>query len=181
RPADQREAAPPRRPDDPGRRRRGGGSGRGTAAPDGRRGEAGDRHGLDRRIAGRRARAAACRRRRVAARAVRWEAGRAFLPDPGEGRIRAIGLMSGTSADGIDAALISIGASRDRPEVSLDAFLTLPYPGAVRDALREAFADRLTTRGVCLLNACLGELFAEAAVEVARAAGLALADVDFSA
>ena len=106
---------------------------------------------------------------------------RSFLPDPGEGRIRAIGLMSGTSADGIDAALISIGASRDRPEVSLDAFLTLPYPSAVRDALREAFADRLTTRGVCLLNACLGELFAEAAVEVARAAGMALADVDFIA
>src|SRR5207237_3294744 len=63
---------------------------------------------------------------------------------------QAIGLMSGTSADGIDAALVTI-AEGDRLQITLDRFFTLPYPDALREFLFEAFADRLSVSRICLL------------------------------
>ena len=44
----------------------------------------------------------------------------------------AVGLMSGTSMDGVDAALVRLSGPRERPQVRLLAFVTLPYPSAVR-------------------------------------------------
>lgn len=71
---------------------------------------------------------------------------------------RVVGLMSGTSADGIDAALVEVG-----PEVRLLAFRTVPYPEETRRRLFELFEDRGGPREVARLNALLGELFARAA------------------
>jgi anhydro-N-acetylmuramic acid kinase len=90
--------------------------------------------------------------------------------------MKIIGLMSGTSADGVDAALVEIdpGAS-GRP--SPDRVETLAYPAGVRERILAA-ASGGSTEEVCHPNAYLGELFAEAAVQVARRAGVALADVD---
>ena len=45
--------------------------------------------------------------------------------------LRVVGLMSGTSADGIDAALVDL-AGRD---VTVLAFATYPYPPALRRAV----------------------------------------------
>lgn len=100
---------------------------------------------------------------------------------PPPGATRAIGLMSGTSADGIDAALVALWEEGGRLRVRLERFLTMPYPPEARALLFEAFADRTTVSGVCRLNALLGELFAEAALEVARQAGAAMGDVRFIA
>ncbi len=58
----------------------------------------------------------------------------AKIGDPGEIKC-AIGLMSGTSMDGVDAALVyTDGVQVDR----LGPSLTLPYSAAMRDALKEA-------------------------------------------
>ena len=43
----------------------------------------------------------------------------------------AIGFMSGTSVDGIDAALLSITGSGIDTRITERAFLTLPYPQEV--------------------------------------------------
>ena len=83
--------------------------------------------------------------------------------------------MSGTSADGIDAALVRITEEEGRPRAELVEFATVPYPDELRDRLFAAFADRVTTRDLCLLNALVGELFAAAAQAVAAAAGVPLA------
>src|SRR5262249_33541169 len=66
-------------------------------------------------------------------------------------------------------------------QVTLDAFRTLPYPEEVRALLFDAFADRLPVSQLCSLNALLGELFAEAALEVARAGGVGNGEIDFIA
>jgi anhydro-N-acetylmuramic acid kinase len=85
-----------------------------------------------------------------------------------------VGLISGTSADGIDAALVRIGEAGAAARVELVRFVSVPYPTEVRDELLALYADdapRAVAR-LCSLNAVLGELFAAAALEVCRQAGV---------
>ncbi|MBB6669084.1 anhydro-N-acetylmuramic acid kinase [Cohnella nanjingensis] len=92
----------------------------------------------------------------------------------------AVGLMSGTSVDGIDAALIEIreGAASERPEVRLIAFENTPYPAEARDEIFALFdPSRATVDRLGLLNVWLGELYAEAALSVIGSAGMAPEDV----
>ncbi len=91
--------------------------------------------------------------------------------------MKVIGLMSGTSADGVDAALVEIALGDAKPPIRLLADETVPYPPGLRDRIL-AVASGGSTEDVCHLNAYLGELFAEAAVQVARKAGVPLADVN---
>lgn len=79
-----------------------------------------------------------------------------------------LGLMSGTSADGIDVALVRISGS-PAPRAHLENFAAFPYPPAVREAvLRLANGDAATTREISQLNFRLGELFADAALRACR-------------
>jgi anhydro-N-acetylmuramic acid kinase len=91
--------------------------------------------------------------------------------------MKVIGLMSGTSADGVDAALVEILSGDAKPPIRLLAHDTVPYPAGLREWIL-AVASGGSTEDVCHLNAYLGELFAEAAVQVARRAGVPLADVN---
>jgi anhydro-N-acetylmuramic acid kinase len=91
--------------------------------------------------------------------------------------MKVIGLMSGTSADGVDAALVEIQPQGDRPTIRLLAFEIVPYPTGLRERIL-AVASGGSTEEVCHLNAYLGELFADAAAKVARQAELPLSTVD---
>lgn len=89
--------------------------------------------------------------------------------------LRVAGLMSGTSVDGIDAAIVDVGPA----SVELLAFKTFPYPSAVRKAVFELF--RRETGHVddsCHLNFVLGELFAQAVISLSRSSGIALKTID---
>ncbi|GIO31038.1 MULTISPECIES: anhydro-N-acetylmuramic acid kinase [Paenibacillus] len=91
----------------------------------------------------------------------------------------AVGLMSGTSVDGIDAALVQISdASDEGVSVRLIAFENTPYPAAVRQEIFDLFdPTKATIDKVGCMNVLLGELSAEAALAVIKAAGLKPADV----
>jgi anhydro-N-acetylmuramic acid kinase len=91
--------------------------------------------------------------------------------------VKVIGLMSGTSADGVDAALVDVSTEGGRPHLRLVAWDTLAYPPGLRERIL-AMATGGSTEEVCHLNAYLGELFAEAATRVAEQAGTELRDVD---
>ncbi len=95
----------------------------------------------------------------------------------GSRSMKIIGLMSGTSADGVDAALVEIGRGDDRPAIRVLGYETLPYPAGLRERIL-AVASGGSTEEVCHLDAYLGELFADAAGQVARQAGVSLAEVD---
>lgn len=86
-------------------------------------------------------------------------------------RITAIGLISGTSADGIDTAAVDLWRDGERLRVELRAFETVSYTNVVRAALFRCFSNEATVREVCLLNAVIGEAFAQAAWQVAEAVG----------
>jgi anhydro-N-acetylmuramic acid kinase len=80
-----------------------------------------------------------------------------------------LGLMSGTSADGIDVALARISDSPANPRAELLAFADFPYPPKVREAvLRLANGGATTTREISQLNFRLGQLFAEAALRACK-------------
>ena len=81
-----------------------------------------------------------------------------------------LGLMSGTSCDGIDAALVAVRGHGLHTRVRLVAFETVPYPASVRRLIAQVSdAATGTVNLVCRANVLLGELFAEAAAAVGRA------------
>ena len=83
----------------------------------------------------------------------------------------AVGLMSGTSMDGIDAALVRISGPPEKPLVCLLTFTTTHYPPEVRRRLaRVAAGDPVNPGEISQLNFLLGELFADAALAVCRRA-----------
>ena len=92
----------------------------------------------------------------------------------------AIGLMSGTSADGIDAAVVELRGCGTDTRVRQLGFITLPFSDEARQKiLQVAGGAPLDSREICLLNFYLGGLSADACLEACRAAGIQPGDVDF--
>ncbi|HAI21624.1 MAG TPA: anhydro-N-acetylmuramic acid kinase, partial [Clostridiales bacterium UBA8153] len=98
------------------------------------------------------------------------------LGAPGE-RI-LVGLMSGTSCDGIDAAAVRVSDRGRGRDLAVLAHLTVPYPPWFRQQLLR-LADCRSGRvdQVSQVNFVLGELLAAAAREVVSAGRLALQEV----
>jgi len=91
-----------------------------------------------------------------------------------------IGLMSGTSADSIDAACVRLEGAPPRLSWELLSFVTLPISEEMRREIFAAFRPETgTVDRLCQLNFTLGEAFAETSLAATRAAGLTPAQVDF--
>lgn len=86
-----------------------------------------------------------------------------------------LGLISGTSLDGVDAALVAFEDGRPR----LSASLGLPYPEELlRDVQRAADpAESLTADQIGALDARIGDHFARAALDLLGRAGVTPAEV----
>jgi anhydro-N-acetylmuramic acid kinase len=90
-----------------------------------------------------------------------------------------IGLISGTSVDGVDVAIASIAGHAAGADARLLAFETIPYPAPVRAELLALYDDQANAVArLCSLNVVGGECFAEAALAVAQRAGIDLATVE---
>jgi anhydro-N-acetylmuramic acid kinase len=80
-----------------------------------------------------------------------------------------LGLMSGTSADGIESALIKIPDAPLQLRPKLIGHASFPIPKAVRAKILEiAEGARVPAGEISQLNFCLGELFSEAALSVCK-------------
>jgi anhydro-N-acetylmuramic acid kinase len=80
-----------------------------------------------------------------------------------------IGLMSGTSADGVDAALVDIAGTGHQLTLKLVAFRTYPYAVGFRVRLLKAMTEGGIPE-ISYFHAALGEWFARAALRVRRLA-----------
>ncbi|MEN8149506.1 MAG: anhydro-N-acetylmuramic acid kinase [Planctomycetota bacterium] len=87
-----------------------------------------------------------------------------------------LGLSSGTSADGIDAALVQIRGSGMEIEVEPVAGKTYPYDRHIRKALIEM--GRASADEICRMNFDVGGFFAERALEFIEENGLVPEQVD---
>ena len=93
--------------------------------------------------------------------------------------MKLIGLMSGTSADGVDAALVEIEGKPPDLSWELLGFVELPYPKPVRQSILD-LCDVKTAQvdAICAMNVALGEWFADAALAVCTKVGIAADEVD---
>lgn len=90
-----------------------------------------------------------------------------------------IGLMSGTSADGIDAVLTRISGCGIETRVEQLSFLFTPFPPLVREKiLYVAGGGSVDAAELCRLKALLGMLYADACEALCRQAGVLPRDID---
>jgi anhydro-N-acetylmuramic acid kinase len=84
-----------------------------------------------------------------------------------------LGLMSGTSADGVTAAVAEITGTGVEAGVRLIAYRTYPYPSEVRGRLFTLFGDGASGLSEASeLNMLIGHVFADAAEAITGEAGL---------
>ncbi len=92
--------------------------------------------------------------------------------------MKVIGLMSGTSSDGVDAALVDIRGSKNRLKITPLAFNIFPFPRSLQKRLLEVASDLPQPASViCHVNFLLGEYFADAAIKLAKQNHTRLADI----
>jgi anhydro-N-acetylmuramic acid kinase len=93
--------------------------------------------------------------------------------------MRVIGMMSGTSADGIDVALARISGAPPGISVKFEAHHHAAFPARVRTAiLRVANGGQTTAAEISQLNFLLGEEFAQAAIEACKRWRVPLSQID---
>jgi anhydro-N-acetylmuramic acid kinase len=93
--------------------------------------------------------------------------------------IKAIGLMSGTSADGVDAALVKIKGKGLDCKVEVIAFKKFSFQKNLRELIhRVSTPEYGRVDLICQLNFLIGELFAKAAIGVVKEAGYKMKDID---
>ncbi|MBW3535622.1 MAG: anhydro-N-acetylmuramic acid kinase, partial [Gemmatimonadetes bacterium] len=90
--------------------------------------------------------------------------------------MKIVGLMSGTSMDGIDAALLELDDGPDGIRWSLLEFRSEAYDDERRGRIREA-VDGGSSETLCRLHADLGEWLAAAASAVVEQAGVDAGEV----
>lgn len=89
------------------------------------------------------------------------------------------GLMSGTSLDGVDAAVARLSGSGRALRCEPLSYIEAPYPKALRTLLLEnSSPESSSVRALSQLNVRVAHNYAEAVREAAAAAGLDVADLD---
>lgn len=92
---------------------------------------------------------------------------------------QVIGLMSGTSADGVDAVLVRIKGCGTSTEVLQEEYISIPFSDEVRSKILEiAKGENGGSKEICLLSARLGQLYLEACETLCEKAGISLKDID---
>ncbi|GAB6492503.1 anhydro-N-acetylmuramic acid kinase AnmK [Bacillus luti] len=89
------------------------------------------------------------------------------------------GIMSGTSLDGIDVALVHIEGSGVKSKVELLHFTTVPFCDDIKKEIEQSLSiESSNVQLICSLNFKLGLCFANAVKEVCKEANFSLEQLD---
>ncbi|MCB2407102.1 anhydro-N-acetylmuramic acid kinase [Hymenobacter lucidus] len=92
---------------------------------------------------------------------------------------RIIGLMSGTSLDGLDVALCRFSGHGAATQVTVEQFATVPYSEQIRHEIRQVFArPQVGLQHLTLLHAWLGTLHADIVLQCLTQWQITPAEVD---
>ncbi|MEN1936139.1 anhydro-N-acetylmuramic acid kinase AnmK [Paenibacillus sp. 102] len=90
-----------------------------------------------------------------------------------------VGLMSGTSLDGIDAALVQIEGNGKDTKVELIHFITAPFSREVKSEIQQALSiENSNVKLICSLNFKLGQCFADAVKIVCKQSNFPIEQLD---
>lgn len=93
-----------------------------------------------------------------------------------------IGLMSGTSLDGLDIALCQISGSGFETKLTLKDFVTMPYEDEFRDYIRKVFAKKeINQQDLCGINPYIGLTHAKLINEALVTWGISNSEIDLIA
>ena len=92
--------------------------------------------------------------------------------------MNVVGLISGTSADGVDAVLVEISGKGIQSQVKLLAFESYAYSKELRRQLMKVASGGGNGEEICHLNFWVGEVFSRAVLKVAQKAGISLEKVE---
>jgi len=94
----------------------------------------------------------------------------------------ALGLMSGTSADGVSTIIVKLKGNWTETKFKIIHYRTKKYPEKIRKEIFKIFQPETgKVDNICMMNFVLGEIFAEAALETIDEAGLKRTEIDFIA
>lgn len=89
-----------------------------------------------------------------------------------------VGLMSGTSLDGVDAALVKIDEEGHNIKVKLIEYLSQPYSDEVKqDLMSLVVSETAEIENVSVMNMYLGEVYSDISLQVIEKAGLSKDDI----
>jgi anhydro-N-acetylmuramic acid kinase len=93
-----------------------------------------------------------------------------------------VGLMSGTSLDGLDVALCRFRGNGQETEIKLLKFETVPYDSSFKEEVKSVFSrDQVSLEKVCLLNPWIGLTHAQMILGSLKKWGVDPAEVDLIA
>lgn len=95
---------------------------------------------------------------------------------------RIIGLMSGTSLDGLDIALCNFKESGANTKIIIEKFETIPYTEDIKEKIKLIFAKKnIDFQHLCLLNEWIGLLHGEMVLQCLDSWEIKPSDVDIIA
>jgi anhydro-N-acetylmuramic acid kinase len=95
---------------------------------------------------------------------------------------RIIGLMSGTSMDGLDVALCAISGAGSHTQVRLEAFETREFSEDIKEKIRAVFAKKtIDFPHLAMLNPWLGLLHADLVLDCLQKWNIAPSEIDLVA
>lgn len=95
---------------------------------------------------------------------------------------RIVGLMSGTSMDGLDIAVCRFSGSGSQTHVTLEHFDTVIFSEDIKDEIRKVFAKKeIDFQLLCLLNSWIGKLHGKMILDSLKKFNLTPNDIDIIA
>ncbi len=89
------------------------------------------------------------------------------------------GIMSGTSLDAIDVAIVAIRGGGHGTQINVRHFSEVLFPEEIREMiLANSVASSSSVSEICVLNSALAQLYAEAVQQACAECGIHLRDID---
>lgn len=96
--------------------------------------------------------------------------------------VKAIGLMSGTSLDGVDVALVNISGSYTTTKVEVIDFQTYDIPPSLKEKIKsQIHPDKTDTKLLTSINFEIAEVFADSVMKIIKKNELKSEDIEFIA